>query len=238
MLSVDVSSVELNRNVVWSGFKRLLPISMFVMVFAVAFGLAAAQTGLDEASTVLMSTLVFAGAAQFAALDLWGQHVPVVPLIVTVFAINARHLLMGATLYPWLRELPRAKRYGVMVVVSDANWAMSMQAFNSGKAGMGLLFGGGLALWSAWALGSWLGLKFGSVIQNPVGLGLDMVMGCFLLAMVLGGQKSMRMLIIWSVAAVASLLAYHYLPENSHVVTGAVAGGLLGAVWPEKKHEH
>ncbi|BBP64493.1 branched-chain amino acid ABC transporter permease [Pseudomonas sp. Cab53] len=238
MLSVDAGSVSLDRNLVWSGFKQLLPISLFVIVFAVAFGLAAAQTGLDATSTLLMSTLVFAGAAQFAVLDLWGPHVPVLPLVVTVFAINARHLLMGATLYPWLRELPRARRYGVMLVVSDANWAMSMQAFSNRKPGLGLLFGGGLALWSAWALGSWLGLKFGSVIQDPVSLGLDMVMGCFLLAMVLGGQKNLRMLIIWSVAAGASLLAYRYLPENAHVVTGALAGGVLGAVWTEKKHEH
>lgn len=235
MLTVDPSSVELTKNDIVSGFKQLLPISLFVVVFAIAFGLAAAQTGLSEVSTLLMSLLVFAGAAQFAVLDLWGQHVPVIPLVITVFAINARHLLMGATLYPWLRELPLAKRYGVMMVVSDANWAMSMQAFSSGKRGMGLLFGGGLALWLAWWLGSWLGLKFGSFIQNPVSLGLDMVMGCFLLAMVLGGQKNPRMLVIWTVAGIASLLAYLYLPKNSHVVTGALAGGLLGALWTEKK---
>ncbi|MGO4310670.1 AzlC family ABC transporter permease [Pseudomonas sp. KB_15] len=238
MLSIEKGSVELGSSEIWFGFKQLLPISLFVIVFGVAFGLAAAQTGLEDTSTLLMSVLVFAGAAQFAVLDLWGEHVPVLPLIVTVFAINARHLLMGATLYPWLRDLPRAKRYGVMLVVSDANWAMSMQAFNGGKPGLGLLLGGGLALWSAWALGSWLGLYFGSAIQDPVSLGLDMVMGCFLLAMVIGGQKNLRMLIIWTVAAGSSLLAYRYLPENSHVVVGALAGGLLGALWMEKKIEH
>ena len=235
MLSGDKGQVELDWSEVWGGFKQLLPISLFVVVFGVAFGLAAAQTGLDNGASLLMSTLVFAGASQFAALDLWGAQVPVIPLIVTVFAINARHLLMGATLYPWLRELPLAKRYGVMMVISDANWAMSMQAFNSGKSGVGLILGGGIALWAAWVLGSWLGVYFGSEIQDPVSLGLDMVMGCFLLAMVVGGQKNLRMLIIWSVAAVSSLLAYRYLPENSHVVVGALAGGLLGAVWMEKK---
>lgn len=238
MLSVEKHSYGLAFDEVLDGFKQLLPISMFVVVFGVAFGLAAAQTGLDDTSIVLMSTLVFAGAAQFAVLDLWGEHVPLIPLIITVFAINARHLLMGATLYPWLRDLPRAKRYGVMLVVSDANWAMSMQALNAGKPGLGLLFGGGLALWSAWVIGSGLGLYFGSAIQNPVSLGLDMVMGCFLLAMVVGGKKDLRMLIIWGVAACSSLLAYGYLPENSHVVVGAVAGGLLGAVWMEKKNDH
>ena len=36
------------------------------------------------------------------------------------------------------------------------------------------------------------------------------------------------------VLAGASLLAWRYLPENSHVVVGAIAGGLLGAFWPEE----
>ncbi len=236
MLSqVDQNVSRLERHEVWGGFKQLLPISLFVVVFGVAFGLAAAQTGLDDSSVLIMSTLVFAGASQFAALDLWGAQVPLVPLIVTVFAINARHLLMGATLYPWLRNLPPAQRYGVMLVASDANWAMSMQALSRGTPGLGLLFGGGIALWLGWILGSWLGLYFGSAIHDPVSWGLDMVMGCFLLAMLVGGEKNLRILIIWTVAACSSLGAYWFLPENSHVVVGALAGGILGAVWMGKK---
>lgn len=228
----------LNVSDVWGGFRQLLPISLFVVIFGLAFGLAAVQAGLDDQSIVLMSATVFAGASQFAALKLWGEQVPLIPLMVTVFAINARHLLMGATLYPWLRDLPRAKRYGVMLVVSDANWAMAMQAFSRGEPGLGLLFGGGLALWATWALGTWLGLYFGNAINDPVSWGLDMVMGCFLLAMVVGGQKSLRLLVIWGVAAGSSLWAFRYLPANSHVVVGALAGGVLGALWMEKKGEH
>ncbi|WP_432470538.1 AzlC family ABC transporter permease [Amphritea sp. HPY] len=235
MSDFDTNLHELNRQNVWAGFKQLVPISFFVIIFGLAFGLAATQVGLANFSIIAMSTLVFAGASQFAALELWGAEVAVIPLAVTVFAINARHLLMGATLYPWLRHLPPAKRYGVMLVATDANWAMSMQAFTRGEPAMGLLFGGGLALWSFWILGTWLGIYFGSAIQDPVSLGLDMVMGCFLLAMVVGGQKDLRIFIIWIVAAVSSLMAYWYLPANSHVVVGALAGGVLGAVWMDKK---
>ncbi|MFT3717483.1 AzlC family ABC transporter permease [Pseudorhodoferax sp.] len=234
MTSTPAIAYELDRRSVWLGFKQLLPISLFVVVFGLAFGLAAPQSGLDIPSTVLMSTLVFAGAAQFAVLDLWGSQVPLIPLVITVFAVNARHLLMGATLYPWMRHLPPARRYGAMLFVSDANWAMSMQAFGRGESGLGLLLGGGIALWLAWILGSWLGLYFGNSIHDPVRWGLDMVMGCFLLAMVIGGQKNLRLFVIWTVAACSSLLAYSYLPENSHVVVGALAGGVLGIVWMEK----
>lgn len=113
---------EFDHRMVWIGFTKLAPISLFVAVFGAAFGLAATQAGLSDAVIVAMSTLVFAGAAQFAALELWGPEVSLLTLSITVFAINARHLLMGATLYPWLQHLSVRKRYGVMLVASDANW--------------------------------------------------------------------------------------------------------------------
>ncbi len=219
---------QLDSRLVWQGFKQLAPIAMFVIVFGAAFGLAATQAGLTDGMSISMSALVFAGASQFAALDLWGSQVPLFTLLLTVFAINSRHLLMGATLYPWLRSLPTAQRYGIMLVVSDANWAMSMQAFGRNQPGLGLLFGGGLALWIFWILGTWLGLYFGNAIHDPYSLGLDMVMGCFLLALVVGGEKNLRILLIWAVAAGASLLAFRYLPDNSHVVVGALVGGVAG----------
>ncbi|MFW1852854.1 AzlC family ABC transporter permease [Acinetobacter guillouiae] len=235
MSNVNPDIYSLSYSQVWSGFKSLLPISSFVVIFGAAFGLAATQTGLENSSIMLMSSFVFAGASQFATLELWGAQISLIPLIVTVFFINARHLLMGASLYPWLRHLPPIKRYSILLVISDANWALSLQAFNRGESGMGLLFGGGLALWLAWVLGTGLGFYFGNVIHHPALLGLDMVMACFLLAMVVGGQKNLRILIIWTIAACSSLLAYWYLPENSHVVVGALFGGIVGIFWKEKQ---
>lgn len=229
--SDEVILHQFDKASVWDGFKQLIPLSLFVIAFGAAFGLAAAQAGVDGSMAIAMSTLVFAGTAQFAALDLWAAEVPLFTLIITVFAINARHLLMGATLYPWLLHLPRSKRYGVMLVASDANWAMSMQAFSREKPGFGILLGGGLALWLFWVIGTWLGIYFGNVVSDPKRFGLDMVMGCFLLTMVVNGEKNLRMLFIWSVAAIASLLAYRFLPENSHIIVGALAGGLAGLTW-------
>ncbi|NMV27594.1 AzlC family ABC transporter permease, partial [Vibrio parahaemolyticus] len=83
---------EFNRLDVWNGFTQLFPLSMFVVIFGLAFGVAAVQTGLDVFPTMLMSTLVFAGASQFATLEMWGAEVPLIPVLITVFAINARHL--------------------------------------------------------------------------------------------------------------------------------------------------
>lgn len=237
MSSTTTDIHQLNSEIVWLGFKQMLPISMFVIAFGAAFGLAALQAGVSDAMTVMMSAMVFAGASQFAALDLWGQQLPFFTLLLTVFAINARHILMGATLYPWLSQLPVKQRYGIMLVASDANWAMSLQAFSRGQPGFGLLLGGGLSLWLFWVLGTWIGVYFGGAISNPAEYGLDMVMGCFLLAIAMGGDKNLRILLIWAVAAASSLLAYWFLPENSHVIVGAIAGGLAGLIQGTDNHE-
>lgn len=232
------NTCRIDRQLVKTGFVQLLPLSLFVLVFALAFGMAAAQTGLDQPSALAMSALVFAGASQFAALELWGAQVPLFTLMATVFAINARHLLMGATLYPWLVKLPAGKRYAAMLLATDANWAMSLQAFSCDKPGFGILIGGGLSLWLSWVLGSWLGIHFGHAISDPYSLGIDMVLGCFLLAMVLGSEKNARTFIVWTIAGISSLLAYRFLPENTHVIIGALAGGLAGAGMGRRGNEH
>lgn len=237
---MHTKELKLEFDAVQQGFVSLVPLSLFVFVFGAAFGLAASQEGLSQLSTVLMSTLVFAGASQFGALDLWGSHVPVLPLVITVMAINARHLIIGATLYPYIRPLKPTVRYGVMLVASDANWAMSMRAFsqNSPSKGLGLLFGGGIAIWLFWAVGTWVGFYFGNAIQNPSAFGFDMVMGCFLLTMVLGENRNTKTCLIWGAAAISSIGAYLYLPENSHVVVGALVGGLVGVLVEGKNSEH
>lgn len=231
MISADT---RLDVSGTWQGFKRLLPLSMFVVAFGIAFGLAAAQTGLSKTEALLMSAFVFAGASQFAALELWQVDIPLLAIIITTFAINARHLLMGASLYPWLREISPGKRYGILTLISDANWAIAAQDYQKGERNLGLLFGGGLALWLTWVLGTWLGLVLTQGIPDPEALGLDMVLGCFLLTMALGGKKNLRNLVIWSVAGGVSILALYLLPPNSHVVAGALAGGLVGAFWLEE----
>ncbi len=240
MSHTDLSQLKFTTHHFSAGVRKFIPISFFVAIFGAACGLAASQTGIDNLSAVLMSGSVFAGASQFGSLDLWGTEVPLLPLIVTVFAINARHLLMGASLYPWLKHLPVVKRYAVMMVASDANWAMSLQAFNKNELGkaLGILLGGGLTMWVSWIVGTWLGLTFGSAISDPKAFGLDMVMSCFLLTMVLEGKKDKRTVMIWCGAAASSIIAYLYLPENSHVFVGAIVGGLLGITLKENNNEH
>ena len=231
----NVYSYRFQPTRVRAEFFRLLPISLFVVAFGAAFGLAAVQQGLEPLQALLMSAVVFAGASQFAAVDMWGPQVSLVPMMAVVFAINSRHLLMGASLYPMLRDMSPGRRYALLLLLTDANWAVSAQQYQSGRRNLEVILGGGLALWLAWVLGTSLGVYFGGLLKDPHSLGLDMVLGCFLLAMALGGNKTPRTLVAWVVAGVASMMAWYWLPPNTHVVVGALAGGAIGFFWLEPR---
>ncbi|NLC22758.1 MAG: branched-chain amino acid ABC transporter permease [Halomonadaceae bacterium] len=219
---------------VLTGIRRMAPLSLFVVVFGLAFGVAALARGLSGFEAMLMSSLVFAGVAQFAVLELWGAEIPLLPLVATTLAINARHLLMGAAIQPWLAQLPPGQRYGSVVLMSDSNWAMAVADRQRGETNLGMLVGGGIMLWATWLFGTLLGVLFGSGIEAPERFGLDVIMGCFLLAMLLGGRRDLSMLLPWSVAALAAIAAMAWLPPHSHVIVGALAGGLAGLLRPAK----
>src|SRR4029453_8168670 len=87
------------------GARRTLPIGVSVLVYGTVFGGLAAQAGLSPLEAVLMSALVFAGGAQFIALELWQAPLPIVALVLTTLVVNLRFLLMGASLSGWLDNL-------------------------------------------------------------------------------------------------------------------------------------
>lgn len=234
-MKASLYTYQLNARRVRSEFFRLLPISLFVAAFGAAFGLAAVQKGLAPLEALLMSTLVFAGASQFATLDMWGPEIAVLPMMAVVFAINSRHILMGASLYPMLKDLRPGPRYGILTVLTDANWAVAAQDYQNGRRNLEVILGGGLALVMAWLTGTLLGAYFGSLLRHPENYGLDMVLGCFLLSMALGGRKSPRVIVAWVVSGTASMIAYWWLPPHTHVVVGALAGGFVGFFWLERK---
>ena len=201
------------------GFRRILPVTLYVVPMGLAFGAAALQQDLPGPLAILMSAVVFAGSSQFAALDLWSASPALVPLLLTTFAVNARHVLLGASLAPWLNKLPLSRRYGTVTLLSDPNWALVTQ--NQDDAGgstdpsrlANLLLGAGLALWSTWLLGTALGVTLGSDLGDLSRFGLDLLVVTFFVAVLAGLWRSVREdLLPWLAAAAVALAGSWLLP--------------------------
>ncbi len=226
----DLQPQRLNRAGVLRGALGITSVMAFVAPFGLAFGAAAVDRGMPAETIMIMTTVVFAGAAQFAALDFWRDPMPLVALLVTTFAINARMLLMGASLYTWVAPLPAAQRYMMLAVLTDASWAWALKRRAQGERDASILLGAGLALWAGWVAATGIGVAIGADLGDISRYGLDVIMVVFFASLVVGLWKGPEDLLPWAVAAVVGLGGSWLLPAGWHVLAGALAGGTVGAL--------
>ncbi|MBK1696453.1 AzlC family ABC transporter permease [Rhodovibrio salinarum] len=202
--------------------------------FAVAFGVAAQQGGMDALGAALMTGLVFAGASQFAALGLWQEPLPVFSILLATVAVNSRFLLMGAALRPWIAHLPGWKVYPSLFFLVDPVWAKSLKEFDDGMDDAGFIIGAGLVFWVVWTVFTMAGYALGGGIGDPARWGIDVLMPAFFAIILTGMWRGPGDALPWGVAAATALIAAQLLPGMWFVVLGGIAGGLTGALRDER----
>lgn len=212
------------------GFRACLPLALSGFAYGIAFGVLSRQAGMSLLEGVLMSGLVYAGAAQFAALGLWVTPLPITALILTTVVINLRHLLMGAALAPHIADLPLWKRLLSAYFITDESWALTMGRFAQGSRNGAFLLGTGIALMLAWVGATVVGQLAGSVISDPTRWGLDFAFSAVFLALLVGMWRGRSDLLPWGVAAVVAVLAARLLPGTWYILLGGLAGSLVGGL--------
>lgn len=218
------------------GLKEAVPLAVSVLPWGVAFGVAA-QVVMSPPQTLVTSAYLYSGTAQFVALGMWQQPLAIASLLLAVFAVNARYLLQGMTLAPWLHTLPAWKRWGTLFFLADASWAASLQRFENGYDDVGYLLGSGIALYAAWVLSSWLGLLLPMEAIDPQAVGLDFAISAALVALAGGRWAGRTSMLPWCVAAIAAVVSWRLLGGNWYMFIGGLAGAVAGAYRDERRNE-
>lgn len=227
-ITPENQQITLSWRGILRGVLRLAPISVFVIPFGIGFGGAAVEHGLTVLQAMLMSIMVFSGAAQFASLEFWPEPVDLVSLALIMFAVNARYIVTGAALSPWLSQLTLRARWSALALLSDPNFADSRPAFQTGERDAGILLGGGLVLWVNWVGGTALGALAGANIGDLRAYGFDVVMVCFFAAAVTGRLKRRSAIVPAILASGIAVATLNWLPAGWNIIVAALAGGVWG----------
>jgi len=208
-----------------------VPVAISIAAYGVVWGVLARQAGLSIGEVVLMSGIVFAGASQFVALDMWTPgELPILSIVIATAIVNLRLLLMSATLRPLVAHLPLRRSLPAMFVVSDEQWAMTMTQVHRGRGSVAFLLGTGAVSWFAWMTSTLAGRLAGSFIDDPARYGLDFAFTATFLALLLGMWKGRADLIPWLVGAAAAILSAKLVEGNWYIVIGGLVGSFAGAL--------
>src|SRR5574342_823390 len=93
------------RSEFLAGLRAELPILVGVVPFGLIYGALAVGAGLPPDTALAMSSIVFAGSAQFVGTQLIGVGSPALVVILTTLVVNLRHMLYSASVAPYTRPL-------------------------------------------------------------------------------------------------------------------------------------
>jgi predicted branched-subunit amino acid permease len=200
------------------GVRAGLPFAFASFALSVSFGVVA-QPLIGTLATVVMSVIVFAGAAQAASLSVLAAGGGVPAAVIAGLLVNSRFLPMGFAAGPAFhgRLLKRAVDGQAIV---DASWAVSSRG--DGTFDRQLLIGGTIPQYLAWQLGTLVGVFFGSALSDPNRFGLDAIFPAFYLAL-LFTELRRREAVGVAVAAVAvTLVLLPVAPPGVPVVAASL----------------
>jgi len=190
-------------------------------------------TTVDPLVSILSSPIIFAGAAQIAAVQLLHVGAPLALVVFTVAVINARHLLYSAALAPHLADWSTPQRLGAAFLLADPVYAVAAARFG-GPGGGGadrekraFYFGAGFTCLVGWTTLLAVGIVAGGLI--PAWVPFELAIPLTFLLLTLPLIRNSAGLVAAATAGVAAMLA-NGLPNGVGLLIGAVVGVVAGAI--------
>jgi predicted branched-subunit amino acid permease len=207
-----------------------LPALPGMIAFGLAIGATEACKRLGVLDSALMNVLVYAGASQLVAMEAWPDRVTVASLAALALlaaTVNARMLLIGASLQPWLRVLPAWQAYPLLHLITDPGWLIAMRYRAQGGSDVSVFLGGAVLICVAWLAATAVGYVLGGLVADPRAIGLDLVMPIFFSTMLVPLWRGGRRALGWGVAGAVALVTARLVPGWWFVVAGALAGSVV-----------
>lgn len=224
-----------NKQLFRTGLKEALPLALSVAFSGLVFGLLGRQMGISLWELALMSALVFAGAAQFAALPLMVSGADFLSIALTAYIINIRYYLIAASLIPYWRESKRGNNALRAFFLTDEAYALTISRYEKGVTSISYYWGAALVIYFGWVIATILGSFCGRFIPDPTRLGLDFAFPTALLGLLIPQLKSAGKLAVAFVSGLLSVLGAVYLPGNWYIIGAAVIGSCLGLLFSKEE---
>jgi len=212
--------------------RQALSLALAVAPFGLAFGVASTQAGLSWVQASGFSVLVFAGSAQFAAVEILGRGGSAAAAIAAGLLLNVRSLAFGLVMAPSL-EGPRWKRAVWSQLMIDESTAVGSAQASPRWRRYGFVYTG-VAIFIAWNISTAVGaVALGSSSTLITRAGIDAAVPAAFLALLWPRLASPDQRAVALGGAVAALALVPVAPAGVPVIAGG-AVALAVAAWERR----
>ena len=185
------------------GFRKSLPVAMGYLPAGIAFGVLAQVAGIPVWATIMLSIVLYAGAAQYACLPMLSAGLPIGSIATNIAAINLRHVFYGMPLLQYLPKQKLAKTYCLFALTDETFSVMTSLPNESRQA---LILPISLFNQSWWVLASAIGVLIGSALSDLVPH-LDFALVCLFAILAYEQFQSIKRYFPIAIAIIALIIA-------------------------------
>jgi 4-azaleucine resistance transporter AzlC len=219
------------RAELYGGAKKALSIVLGYLPLGFAYGALASLAGFELSLIAGMSLLVFAGSAQFIAVNMLSAGAAGATIIATVFLVNLRHLLMSASLSPYLQAYPRRVLPLLAFWLTDENYAMACGEFKKNERSHLFMLGLFGTAYAGWVLGGTLGGVFGRFFSGrEAALTMGYALYAMFIFLLVIQATEKRLMLAACVSAALAVLFYYFIPGNWYIILATVCTATLGVL--------
>ena len=171
VVSTSKSSYE-SPNSIKAGIWAILPMLLGTAPFGVVFGVFALDIGFGFIGAQSLSSFVFAGSSQFVGVNLYGQGASLEIIFWTIFLVNFRHFLYGASLGPKLLGTSSRHRVLISFFLTDEAFAV-VSKFK--KVHFRYYWGAALAMYFNWQIWTGIGIFFAPYLKSIMAINFGFI---------------------------------------------------------------
>lgn len=209
------------------GLRAAVPVVLGYLGIGLAAGVVERAAGLSYAEVLLLSTVLYAGSAQFVLTGMLAQASAAPAIVLTVFLLNLRHLLLSAALAPALRKVPAWKSALLGLQLTDETFVVAAGRAEISPAWMAGL---NLAAWSTWALANLAGAAISGAAGDLRALAFalpSMFAGLLVLQTKRFPGRALPLAVI-AVSVLAALTTHFAAPGPGAVIAATILGASAG----------
>ena len=217
------------------GVRACLPTIMGYLGIGIAMGIVGKSAHLAIWQIFLMSTMVYAGSAQFILCGLLLLSAPILSIIFTVFLVNLRHLLMSLSVAHYFKEDSLLNGIAIGTLLTDESYGVLMSTLaQEKKVTTNWMHGLNITAYLVWILSTVLGALLGNFIPDPTIFGFDfaltaMFLGLFLFQVQLPLKKQRTKTVkILAVTAISLFVLMRFTSAELSVILATLLGCLTG----------
>ncbi len=219
----------------WAGVRAEVPLLVGVFPFGMIYGALALDAGLSTAAAQMMSSMVFAGSAQFITAQLVRESTPGLVVVLTIAVVNLRHMLYSASLAPYIAALSLRWKVLLSYLLTDEAYAPTIIRYEKDgitPSAHWFWLGAGFSLWFTWQISTALGIFLGTAI--PESWSLDFALPLTFIAMIVPVLKNRPAIAAALSAGIVALAAYS-LPYKLGLIVAALVGIAVGTFLEGRK---